>query len=170
MKIPKQYHDDYEDVLSPHSSGMESLIDPLIPIETIKTEPIDVVENDISEAMETQFIDTNGGSGASAQQEPETEVNPLEVNPLEMEADGEKRPEDSFLRIHLTSQPPESAVDSIQISECHSMNPEEQAEESRALDGLVVENHVAEGGENEEAKGDESRLEADGAGGNTEGV
>lgn len=109
VKIPKQYHDDYEDVIQPPSPPPEE--DPLIPIEIIKTEPIDVVENDISsfsvESLEAQFAEPPAASPAQG---------------------------DGFTRIKLTTEHLESSVAAIQIAECHSMNPEEQAEENRMVD------------------------------------
>lgn len=124
VKIPKQYHDDYEDVIQqPHSPPSDNMDDPLIPIEIIKTEPIDVVENDMSsfnieETMETQFA--------------ESVVEPLEVNPLEIEEPPPHQQNTiNFTPIKLMTQ---DTVAAIQIAECHSLNVEEQADENRRID------------------------------------
>lgn len=130
VKIPKQYHDDYEDVIQqPPTPPTETADDPLIPIEIIKTEPIDVVENDISSSFESME------AGFTAEEPPQLTVNPLAVNPLEVQT------AEVFTPIKLTTEhleqekkAAEDSVAAIQISECHSMNLEEQAEENREID------------------------------------
>lgn len=124
MKIPKQYHDDYEDIIQqPQSPPSESMEDPLIPIEIIKTEPIDVVENDISSFNIEETMDTTQFAEA---------VVPPEVNPLEIEEPPQSQSVVNFTPIKLVTQ--EDSVAAIQIAECHSLNLEEQAEENRRID------------------------------------
>lgn len=156
VKIPKQYHDDYEDVIHqqpPSPPQSEDAEDPLIPIEIIKTEPIDVVENDISsfnvETVEASFAESITSDNPPTLV-PQDALNPLESNPLEMEENQQSQSDDGFTRIKLTTEhldreqiPAEDTVASIQIAECHSMDLDEQEEESRRMDE-GFENIVAE--------------------------
>lgn len=141
VKIPKQYHDDYEDVIQQAPSPppiSEPTEDPLIPIEIIKTEPIDVEENDISsfsvEMEEPSFADLISES-------PPTLIPQQMINPLAMEQPPPTQGVDNFTPIRLIAEnleheknTEEDAVASIQIAECHSMNLDEQEEENRRVD------------------------------------
>lgn len=164
VKIPKQYHDDYEDVMQQQQQqllvpspppAVEPMEDPLIPIDIIKSEPIDVVENDISSFS---VVETDEPSSFAddpiADDGPPTLIAQEMVNPLagaeeepqqdeqqqqqSMETDGD----DGFVPIRLSvaenveheKTTVEDSVASIQIAECHSMNLDEQEEENRMID------------------------------------
>lgn len=156
VKIPKQYHDDYEDIIQQQTSSSsptptpsnETTIneDPLIPIEIIKTEPIDVEENDISSfSVDAEELPNVEDPIAAADGDEEEEEGPPTllpqeiVNPLQESTHG-----DGFQRIRITTEhleneknAMEDSVASIQIAECHSMNLDEQQqeeEESRRMD------------------------------------
>lgn len=174
VKIPKQYHDDYEDVIQQPTSPLQSdaIDDPLIPIEIIKSEPIDVEENDISsfsvDGLETT---TNTVSDASDSIGPPTLIpqeilNPLASTSNHMEMEEElSHHNDGFTRIKLTTEhlvneqkAAEDSVASIQIAECHSMNLDEQEEEENRRLDAEEETKVDEGG-GLERKNEESVVE-----------
>lgn len=93
VKVPKYYHSDYEDIIKPTSRDSGEMDDTLFPIETIKSEPIDVVENDIAYSdsdMAVPFLHLG-------------DVNPLLMEQQDKEDDNDIEEADNFVKITLST-------------------------------------------------------------------
>lgn len=98
VKVPKYYHSDYEDIIKPLSRDTSEVEDMLFPIEKIKTEPIDVVENDIaydSEIAVLPFLDREQNKSPMMDEEEEEDQSKEDASFEEI---------DNFVKITLSTQ------------------------------------------------------------------
>lgn len=92
VKVPKYFHSDYDDIIKPSSRDTSEVEDSPFPIEKIKTEPIDVVENDVTFESEAAvpFLDNPSPT--------------MEEDDKEEEEDESFEEIDNFVKITLSTQ------------------------------------------------------------------